>query len=58
MNVAFVGNLGHFHNNEKELAGSECLDGKKVVKFTPWKIISSSPLGTPRLCRHMVECTN
>ena len=57
MNVAFVGNPGHFHN-EIDLAGSECLDGKKIVKFTPWKIISSSPLGTPRLCRHMVECTN
>ena len=56
MKVAFVGNPGHFHN-EIDLAGSECLDGKKFVKFTPWKIISSSPLGTPRLCRHMVECT-
>ena len=33
---------GHFRN-EIGLAGSECLDGKKIVHFTPRKIISSSP---------------
>ena len=62
MKVAFVGNPGHFHN-EIDSAGSVCLGGEKVVKFTPWKIISSSPLGTPRFVPaygrvHKLGCAN
>ena len=44
MNIAFVGNTGHF-GNELELAGSESLDGKKDVNVKPQKTFFVFPFG-------------
>ena len=41
MNIAFVGNSGHF-GNERDLADSEGFNGKKDVNVKPQKIFSSS----------------
>ena len=44
MNIAFVGNTGHF-GNEPDLGGSESLDGKKDVNVKPQKTFFVFPFG-------------
>ena len=45
VNTAIVGNTGHFRN-EMDLAGSEGLEGMKVVIIKPQKIFPSSSSAT------------